>query len=133
MTRQEMYKALSLTTQKCKWPPSPAEFRELVQDEIDYATMFANAQVTLSTGKWDSPLQYHSAIKYGTFELRNASMNSQNIQRFMDIVDSFKDQHLEFPEHINAKQLPAPGQTHNREVAINFLAKAKEILKGDVK
>lgn len=133
MTTKQIYSALSLSTQKCKWPPTPAEFRELVEEDIDYPTMFGNAQLAYSTGKWDSPLQYHAAQKFGAFELRNASMDAKHINRFKDIVDSLKDEKLDFPEHINAPQLPAPGQTHNREVAINYLAKAKEILKGDVK
>lgn len=131
MRKQEIYTALSLTTQKCKWPPTPAEFRELVQEEIDYDQLFTDATNALSTGNY-TPLTWHAAAKFGRYELRHASRTPSTMERFRSIVDSLRGQTLELPEHLHAKQLPAPGQTTNREVAREFLSKAKAIMRGEI-
>lgn len=130
MTTKEIYSALSLTTQKCKWPPTPAEFRELIEEEIDYEKLFIDACNCLSTDNW-TPLLWHSAAKFGRYELRHAAKTQDTLSRFRNIVDSFRGQTLELPEHLHAKQLPAPGQTTNREVARDHLAKLKAIMRGE--
>lgn len=112
------------------WPPTPEQLIKIIQPEekIDYEQLYNETAIALSTSNF-TPLMWHAAAKFGRYELRNGSKTPEAIRRFRDIVDALRGLPLTLPEHLSAKQLPSPGQTHNAEIAIDFLSKAKEILK----
>lgn len=131
MNGEDIAKALDACIKKCPWPPTPAEFRDLINEEIDYEKLFIDASNALSTGNY-TPLAWHAAAKFGRYELRHAARTPEAMARFKTIVDSLRGHSLSLPEHLQAKQLPAPGQTFNRDVARSELEKAKAIMRGEI-
>lgn len=123
--------AATLCAQRHDWPPSPAEFRKLVESPIDYERMFINAANALSTRRWPDKVMYWSACAFGHYDLVRMSYPAAKT-RWQSVVDEIAAEDVlpEIPDH-EIKQLPEPGQTMNREVAFAELEKAKRILRGD--
>lgn len=102
------------------WPPSFAEFFKACRPDIDFGAALSEAidqVVRRDSGddRWSHPAIFWAAVKVTPFELKNRPRKDlESVWRAALAEQLAKSEWPEIPERRVA--LPAPGQTHSRDV-----------------
>ncbi len=125
----QIAKAVELCTKRHDWPPSPAEFRNLVEQEIDYETMFREAVNANATKRWPTKIIYWSAVSFNRYELERTFYRDVK-ERWKKTVDAIMEEEV-LPDIPSAEMaaLPKPGETFNRDIARAEIKKALAIVR----
>jgi len=102
------------------WPPSFAEFFKACRPPIDYQSALIEAVEQMARresgrDRWSHPAIYWAAVKIGAYDLSRKTLKELDAEWRKAFGDQMAiGQWPEIPERLPA--LPAPGQTHSREV-----------------
>jgi hypothetical protein len=112
-TPEEVQRGLSACMSRV-WPPTLPEFLLLCRPPVDHEAAFIEAvkqmrQRDNGTDTWSKPAIYWAAVKFGSWELRQASWDRAKV-RWTRILDEqlAKEELPPVPPRMEA--LPAPGQ-----------------------
>lgn len=127
MTTKQIYESLSLVTKRCKWPPTPAEFRELSIPSMNYEEMFKKAINAISTNQWPDKLTYWSSVSFNRYELQRTQGSDRDLKKWRECVDKISEEE-NLPEIPSAEQKQLEELPSTKEIAIEKLADIKKIL-----
>lgn len=118
-----------------KFPPTLPEFRALCRPPIDYQSALIEAVEQMARresgrDRWSHPAIYWAAVKIGAYDLSRKTLKELDAEWRKAFGDQMAiGQWPEIPERLPA--LPAPGQTHSREVGKESIQAMLARLKGD--
>lgn len=116
------------------WPPSFAEFLKACRPPIDYQSALIEAVEQMArresgNDRWSHPAIYWAAVKIGSYDLSRKTLRDLDVEWRKAFGDQIAlGQWPEIPERRPA--LPAPGQTHSREVGRETVQEMLRRLKG---
>jgi len=102
------------------WPPTLPEFMKLCRPPIDHQAALLEAIEQMARresgrDRWSHPAIYWAAVKIGAYDLGRKTLRDLDAEWRKAFGDQMAlGQWPEIPERLPA--LPAPGQTHSREV-----------------
>ena len=108
------------------WPPTLPEFMKLCRPPIDHQAALLEAIEQMARresgrDRWSHPAIYWAAVKIGAYDLGRTTLRDLDAEWRKAFGDQMAlGQWPEIPERLPA--LPAPGQTHNREVGGETIA-----------
>lgn len=102
------------------WPPTLPEFLKLCRPHVDFTAALLEAVEQMArresdSDRWSHPAIYWAAVKIGSYELSRKTVKELELEWRKAFSDQLAIGHWpEIPKR--APALPAPGQTHSREV-----------------
>ncbi len=132
-SREELAAGVAGCRQK-DWPPTLPEFLKLCRPPIDYQAALIEAVEQMARrdsggDRWSHPAIYWAAVKIGSYDLSRKTLRDLDGEWRKAFGDQMAlGQWPEIPERLPA--LPAPGQTHSREVGRETVQEMLRRLKG---
>ena len=117
------------------WPPTLPEFLRLCRPPIDYEAALIEAVEQMGrreTGndRWSHPAIYWAAVKIGSYDLSRKTLRDLEPEWRKALGDQLAlGRWDDIPERVAA--LPAPGQTHSRDVGREAIQAMLRKLKGE--
>lgn len=117
------------------WPPSFAEFFKACRPPIDYQSALIEAVEQMARresgrDRWSHPAIYWAAVKIGAYDMSRKTLKELDAEWRKAFGDQMAvGQWPEIPERFPA--LPAPGQTHSRDVGNETIQAMLARLKGE--
>lgn len=118
-----------------KFPPTLPEFRALCRPPIDYQSALLEAVEQMGcrasgADRWSHPAIYWAAVKIGAYDLSRLTLKELETRWRKEFGEQMAlGKWLDIP--VRHEALPAPGQTHSRDVGSETLQAMLRRLKGE--
>jgi hypothetical protein len=118
-SRDELLRGVD-ACENLRFPPTLPDFLQLCRPPVDFTAALLEAVEQMArresdSDRWSHPAIYWAAVKIGSYDLSRKTMKELEPEWRKSFGDQLAiGQWPEIPKR--APALPAPGQTHNREV-----------------